>query len=103
MRSRYSAYAKGLVDYIVKTTDPQGPHWRSDQEAWRAEIRRFCAETTFEGLTILEAEVLNSVCATVSFRAHLSRGGEDVSFAEKSQFRRVDDCWLYSSGEPVAN
>jgi SEC-C motif-containing protein len=69
MRSRFAAYAKGLVEYIVATTDPAGSHWREDQEMWRDEIRAFCEGARFEGLTILEAPTPGPERASVSFRA----------------------------------
>ena len=39
MRSRYSAYALGLVDYIIDTTLPAGPHWQADRSAWASELQ----------------------------------------------------------------
>jgi SEC-C motif domain protein len=101
MRSRYAAYASGLVDYIMATTDPQGPHWRHEEEKWRAEILAFCESTRFEGLRILEAPTPGPEYGSVSFRAGLSRAGQDVSFAEKSSFRLRAGRWYYVDGSPV--
>ena len=97
MRSRYCAYAHGLVDYIVATTDPEGPQWRGDLAAWRDEIAAFCRATRFEGLRILQAGE-----DTVTFRAHLARGGLDTGFSEQSRFVFRDGRWLYHSGAPIA-
>lgn len=101
MRSRYAAYAKGLVEYIIETTDPQGPHWQTDVQTWSAEIRRFCSDTRFEGLTILSSSPPEHDSATVSFHVQLSRGSQDVSFSEKSTFRLVEGNWKYTNGEPT--
>ena len=35
MRSRFAAYALGLVDHIVATTDPKGPQWQRHAASWR--------------------------------------------------------------------
>lgn len=98
MRSRYSAYALGLTDYILATTDPTGPHFEPDTAAWRASVARFSAETRFQGLDVLASSEHGDEGA-VRFRAHLEREGRDVSFGETSQFRRVNGRWLYHSGE----
>ena len=34
MRSRYSAYARSLVDYIIKTTHPDNPSYKKDRDQW---------------------------------------------------------------------
>ncbi len=87
MRSRYSGYALKKIDYIIETTHP------SLQIKNREEIIKFSDETSFDGLEILEAEG-----DYVTFRAHLSRRGKDVSFTERSHFAKVDGKWTYHSG-----
>ncbi|MBT3222361.1 MAG: hypothetical protein HN348_25080 [Proteobacteria bacterium] len=98
MRSRYAAYAKGLTDYIMATTDREGPHWRSDRDEWSAEIEAFCNQTKFEGLTILDAPPPKGDSATVTFRTTLSRNGQDKGFTEKSLFRQFNGRWHYVKG-----
>lgn len=89
MRSRYSGYALKKIDYIIETTHPTLRKTSKNRE----EIAKFSDETSFDGLDILEAEG-----DYVTFRAHLSRGGQDVSFTEKSHFEKVDGKWKYQSG-----
>ncbi len=101
MRSRFSAYARGLVDYILVTTDPAGPHYGSDEAAWRAQVQQFCDGTRFDGLRILEAPEPSDDEGFVTFRAELAQAGEDVSFTERSRFLLTDGCWRYHSGERV--
>ncbi len=87
MRSRYSAYALGLADYIQKTTHPDSPHHEREKEA----ILHFCKTTRFVGLEILDARD-----DEVTFFAKLkSLRGEDISFKERSIFEKVDGIWLY--------
>lgn len=99
MRSRYAAYSRGLVDYLMQTTAP-GPQHRSDAEAWAQEIRSFCASTTFRGLEIREFLPGESE-AFVAFFATLDQGGRDASFGERSRFVRVNGRWAYHSGAPL--
>lgn len=89
MRSRYSGYALKKIDYIIETTHT---HLKSTIKS-RDDIAKFSDETSFNGLDILEADGDN-----VTFRAHLSRDGKDVSFTEKSHFEKEDGKWKYYSG-----
>ncbi len=91
MRSRYSGYALSKVDYMIETTHPN----LSIKD--RKEIEQFSIETSFDGLDILEAQGDD-----VTFRAHLSRDGTDISFTEKSHFEKVDGKWKYHSGVILA-
>ena len=87
MRSRYSGYALKKIDYMIETTHP------NLSIKSRQEIEQFSNQTSFDGLDILEA-----VGDDVTFRAHLSRSGKDISFTEKSHFEKVDGKWKYHSG-----
>ena len=91
MRSRYSAYAKGLASYIVATTHPSSP------ASNLASILQFCQETKFQGLKIVEF-IDGENTAYVTFIATLKQGGHDASFKEKSLFKKVNGRWLYLSG-----
>lgn len=99
MRSRYAAYALGLADYLIATTDPDGPRWETDEAAWRASIAAFGRGTRFEGLRILGSGEEGDT-GWVHFRAILSRDGRDTSFSERSTFVRRDGRWRYSAGTP---
>ncbi len=90
MRSRFAAYALGLADYIIHTTDPQGPQWVADEGVWKASITRFHQSTRFLGLRVLETGP-----DTVRFRAELEQLGQDASFEELSRFVQREGRWLY--------
>lgn len=97
MRSRYSAYAKGLTDYIILTTDPNSSQFKKDKLKWKQEILQFSRATCFEGLEILSFEEKQDL-AFVTFVAYLSQQGKDATFTERSTFRKVNGAWTYSEG-----
>ena len=94
MITRYSAYATGDVGYIIRTTHHENQDFKADKTVWINEIDRFCRDTEFLGL-----EVLNFMDGTdeafVEFRAKLSHG----TLHEKSRFVMENGRWLYHSGE----
>ena len=94
MRSRYSAYAVGDSRYIIKTTHPNNPDYSTDTKSWRESIDLFCSSTEFLGLEIMEF-INGEEEAFVTFRAKLSSG----EMIEKSRFLKVENQWLYESGE----
>lgn len=104
MRSRYCAYALGLVDYILDTTHPDNAEARPDRAAWAREVAAFAQATRFVGLEVRSSAV-HEGWGEVVFRARLLRDGEDVSFAERSRFERAgdDSRWVYHSGEMLSD
>jgi len=94
MRSRYSAYALGLTDYIIKTTHPNHDDHQRDSYQWHKDIVAFCENTSFSGLKILEF-VDGENEAYVDFVAVL---GENL-LREKSRFLKIGHQWFYESGE----
>lgn len=94
MRSRYSAYALRLVDYIIKTTHPLNREYLQDHNRWKKEILEFCINTEFKDLIILEVDQ-NEKIAHVCFHAVLFNHGQDISFKEKSTFKKLDGHFLY--------
>jgi SEC-C motif domain protein len=100
MRSRYSAYAYDLPEYIIETTHPLNPGYRHEQVAWKKEISLFSRASSFKKLEILDSQEKDDT-ATVTFVAHISQNGGDASFTEKSLFKKIDGKWLYHSGQAV--
>ena len=98
MRSRYSAYALGEVDYLIATTHREGPQFRADTRAWADDLREFCQTTRFEALEVRTSGEQGER-GEVRFLARLSQAGRDVSFVEHSVFVREAGRWLYHSGE----
>ncbi len=86
MRSRYSALALHLVEYIIATTHPDNTEHTKDIEEWKRSIAEFCENVHFTGLKIIEF-VDGAEEAFVTFRAILG----DTQFVEKSRFFKVDE------------
>ncbi len=102
MRSRYTAYATGNINYIMTTTHPDGDHYREDRVAWHHEIDVFCTEFSFHGLTVHGSES-NGEQGWVTFHANITRNEEDVSFTEQSLFRLHNGAWRYHSAIKTDN
>lgn len=98
MRSRYSAYALNLADYIVETTHPASPQYLDNKFSWKRSISAFSRSSIFHKLDILDFKEYGSV-ATVVFTAYISQDDHDVTYTEKSYFDKVNHRWLYRGGQ----
>ena len=98
MRSRYSAYALALANYIIETTHPDHPEISKKDWEWREDILNFSQETEFVDLEILSFEEKENK-AYVTFTASLKQQGKDISYTEKSLFEKLDEVWLYKEAE----
>jgi len=92
MRSRFSAYALCLPEYILRTQNSE--FTKKDRE----EIIAFSKGTEFKHLKILDFQEQGDT-ATVTFHAYLIQQGQDASFTEKSFFEKKEGKWLYQRGE----
>lgn len=99
MRSRYTAYALGHVSHLMRTTHPDGPHWRADARAWADELGRYCEAVQFVGLDVRSSAEEGGM-GRVTFFAHIRHGDRDASFGEDSRFLKVGGHWLYLDGTP---
>jgi len=91
MKSRYSAFAVGKIDYIIKTST-----FQKDYE----DLKAFSESCEFKKLEILEF-IDGDEEAFVTFRASIFCNGSDASFTEKSRFIKKDGKWFYESGKIV--
>jgi SEC-C motif-containing protein len=94
MRARYTAYAAGDARFIIRTTHPDSPYYRTDQKAWFKELKAYTDQTQFLALNVIDRETDGDV-GWVQFRAVLMQSGRDASFTERSRFERLDGRWLY--------
>lgn len=94
MRSRYSAYALGIIEYIMATTHPNNPDASIALLDWQKGISDFAVNTKFLGLNIVEF-IDGDEEAYVTFEARFDHG----MMKEKSRFLKVEGKWLYESGD----
>ncbi len=96
MRSRYSAYALKLIDYLYQTTHPdkRTEDLKTEMSAWanRAEFTRL------EILGKRQGRSLDKV-GKVEFVAYYRQFGEEKQMHEISRFRRYKGKWHYLDGE----
>lgn len=101
MRSRYCAFARKKVDYLLATSHPDLIAESGGSDAFRRDLRRTCDEHRYPGLTVVEHRQGDDE-GEVLFVAKVFRKGSDLTFSERSTFVRLDGRWLYLSGVPGA-
>ena len=102
MKSRFSAYAFKQSNYIIKTTHKENQDYSENILEWEKEIEIFSSNTDFDKLEILEF-IKGEIESFVTFRATLFQNKNDVSFIEKSRFKKEDNIWLYVDGQFFEN
>ncbi len=98
MRSRYSAYVSGDIDYIIETCLPEGR-----ETIDREQTRRWSEESQWKGLQIVDkiAGGPDDTEGTVEFIAtYITRGLKD-SHRERALFKKEDGRWFYDTGTVI--
>ena len=96
MRSRYSAFVKGAVDYLIDTHDPEARGGVS-----RTSLAQFVRDTLWLGLEIVATERggEDDDTGVVEFIARGAMRGQPFAQRERSRFRKLDDGrWVYIDG-----
>lgn len=101
MRSRFSAFAKKEVEYLVRTLHPEHEDRKQlTPEQIADSIRQTSRDFRYLDLTIVDrADFDDSGTARVLFFAKVFSKGADYSFAELSEFRRDGEGIRYLRGE----
>jgi SEC-C motif-containing protein len=102
MRSRYSAYARKEIPYLLETLHAK----HEDRSLPEAQLRKLLAEAAREqrymGLTILDRRGPDAGgIAEVLFHARVFQRGKDFSFVERSEFAHDGKGWRYLHGDTV--
>ena len=92
MRSRYSAYALGLIDYLLATTLPV-QQTALDRDA----INAWSTQSTWLGLEVESAELLGGQPehAFVTFNARWHDANGEHAHRERSAFVQHDGRWYF--------
>ena len=95
MRSRFSAYALGKVDYLIATR----PEAKRPEEN-REELVTYCKSVQCVGLKIVGREKGGQADDTgvVTFHASLQTNGRRSLHIETSTFARESGRWVYVDG-----
>lgn len=104
IRSRYTAYVIGNVDYLHKTTHPENEALAGKTpEMYKKETLEYCRKVEFTNLKVLETEPedergISRGLLTAWFKVP---GFPEDYFTERSEFVRQDGRLLYLSGTEV--
>lgn len=98
MKSRYTAFTVGAIDYLFETHDP-----RSRDELDRAEIEAWSKNSEWKGLNIVEIEDgdKNDTDGKVEFIATFEADGEEHFHHERAEFFQKGGVWFYKDGKMV--
>lgn len=96
MRSRYTAFSLGVVDYLIDTTAPEKRN-PDDEEILNEQVKY----TNWLGLKILATECgrTGDKSGMVEFEALFESDDQSGALREKSNFRFDNGLWLYVDGD----
>ena len=90
MRSRYTAFTFGLVDFLYDSFHPQTRRFQK-----KSEIESWAKENNWQ-----ELEIIKSTASTVEFKAYyIDLNGELHVHHEKSNFKQLNGIWYYYDGK----
>ncbi|MDC1106183.1 YchJ family metal-binding protein [Prolixibacteraceae bacterium] len=90
MRSRFTAFSLGEVEYIIDTERLAKPNTSAGLKSW-------CDTVTYTKLDVLSSKELRDK-GEVHFKAYYKEGFEQTILEERSQFIKENDKWVYVSG-----
>jgi len=93
MRSRYSAFVIGDLDYLLETWHPRTRPARLDPDP---------PDLRWLGLQVRGHSQPDDRNATVEFVVRYRHGGRATRMHEISRFERLDGRWTYVDGEDVS-
>ncbi|SCG53670.1 SEC-C motif-containing protein [Micromonospora halophytica] len=92
MRSRYTAFAVGDADYLLRS-------WHSSTRPARLRLDPAQQWTRLEIVDTERGSLFDSE-GTVTFRAHYRESGRPGTLDERSRFVREDGRWVYLDALP---
>lgn len=98
LRSRYSAFVKGEIDYIFATH-----HKSTADELDRGETEEWSKESEWKGLRILEVEAggEDDQEGRIEFEVQYNLKGKDNKHHELSLFKKEEGKWFFVDGSQV--
>lgn len=110
IKSRYSAYAYCLPEFIIATTQKKGPEWVTNTDEWEQDLLAFCNDYDFVstnpnrrlGLIIEQCKYQGDDKAELLFKALMTKRNDPapklVELWEKSTVIRESNYWVYNNG-----
>ena len=95
MRSRYTAYTRAAIEYLINTTHP------SKKDAFDFEsLRKWSEGSDWHGLEIIETEKGGEEddTGTVEFIARYTEKGKSSEHHEIADFQKQDGRWYFYDG-----
>jgi len=108
IKTRYSAFAYSLPEYIIATTSNNGPEFQTNAGLWETSLRDFSKTYAFKklsgevlGVSIEECKFWDGQRASVLFKARMM--GDDsklIEFWERAVLVREspESGWMYFKG-----
>lgn len=93
MKSRYTAYVLGDVDYLMLSH-----HSSTRPISEKEEILNWTESVQWVGLEIVEARATLTDEGFVTFKAHFIENGVNNTIFEKSRFIKENNHWTYVDG-----
>lgn len=93
MRSRYTAYALGLEEYLLR-------NWHKNTRPESLDLHEE-PKPQWLGLQIKSTQTINTDTATVEFVARYKVNGKAHRLHEISQFVQIDKHWFYLNGNLI--
>ncbi len=98
MRSRYTAYTKGDIDYIKKTSHPK------DQDEFdMAAAKSWAEDSEWMGFRIIRSEqgAATDSKGIIEFIVRYKMNGQIENHHEVSTFVKIDDQWYFEDGKII--
>lgn len=94
MRSRYTAYSLGNINYIAKTMKGIAANGfdLEETERWAGNIQWLSLEVTSH-------KIKTPTIGFVIFEARYLENGQIKTMREKSEFHRINEQWYYVAGK----
>jgi len=94
MRSRYTSYVVGEIDYIYNTHNPETRNGLSKKE-----IKHWSESTNWNKLEIIETVKggENDIDGIVEFKGYYEEDGKTLFHHERSVFVKIDGKWMYDT------
>lgn len=98
LRSRYSAYNLGKLDYIYETI-----HSEQKQHHDHKATQKWAEESTWHSLEVVDTEkgMEKDDEGFIEFKVKYTQNMETITHHEMSVFKKEEDKWFFYDGQPV--